>query len=100
MSDRLTPSLFPKVWDASMNLVYEKNMVNPDTARQRGIVHYASSLEEGELSDRIGDDPLRIVARRVFGKNRTDPVISRDDALKILTDPANRKLLLDSYNFV
>jgi len=95
VSDRLTPSLFPKVWDASMNLVYEKNMVNPDTARQRGIVHYASSLEEGELSDRIGDDPLRIVARRVFGKNRTDPVISRDDALKILTDPANRKLLLD-----
>lgn len=95
VSDRLTPSLFPKIWDTSMNRVYEKNMVTPETARQRGIVHYASSLEEAELSDRIGNDPLRIAARQVFGTYRTDPVISRDDALKILTSAENRKLLAE-----
>ncbi len=93
VSAELTPSLFPKIWDSSMNLVYEKNMVDPELARVRGIVHYASSLDEAELSDRVGDDPLRIVAREVFGIYRTDPVISREDALKILTRPENRKLL-------
>jgi len=93
VKDALTPSLFPKIWDTSMNLAYEKNMVSPDVARTRGIVHYASSLEEAELYERIGDDPLRIVARQVFGIYRTDPVISREDALKILSNDANRKLL-------
>ena len=45
------------------------------------------------FSDRIGTDPLRISVRKVFGVYRTDPVISRNDALKILSVPANLELL-------
>ena len=43
--------------------------------------------------DRVGKDPLRIKARQVYGTNRTDPVISDPDALRILTVPENLELL-------
>lgn len=95
VTERLRPSLFPKVWDESMNLAYEKNMVDPEVARARGIAHFASSLEQADQMVLVGDDPLHIVARGVFGINRTDPVLSRSDALKILCIPENRKLLLE-----
>lgn len=92
---RLEPCLFPRLWDGDMNLVYEKNMVNPDIARVRGIVRYTSSTDESRYRDRIGADPLRISVREVYGENHTDPVISRKDSLKVLSSPENRKLLLD-----
>ena len=36
---------------------------------------------------------LRIMAYQIFGTLRTDTVITRTDALKILGDPANRELI-------
>jgi hypothetical protein len=47
----------------------------------------------GELRGIVGDRPLRIIARGVFGINPTDPVIDRSDALVILSSEANRRLL-------
>lgn len=87
------PCLFPKIWDETMDLLYEKNMVNSNIAKSQGIVCYAWSDDESLYQDIIGKDPLRISARKVYGANRTDPVISRTDALKILSIPENLKLL-------
>ncbi|MDR1748272.1 MAG: OmpA family protein, partial [Spirochaetaceae bacterium] len=86
------PALFPKIWDDSMNLLYERNMVDPAAAKTQGIVVYSSSLSEREYERRVGRDPLRITARQVYGTNRTDPVISRQDALRILTVEENLEL--------
>jgi hypothetical protein len=41
----------------------------------------------------VGSNPLRIIARGVFGIDPTDPVIDRDDALLILSTENNRRLL-------
>jgi outer membrane protein OmpA-like peptidoglycan-associated protein len=76
-----------------MNLLYEKNMVDPAIARESGIVEYTADADETAYEDRVGADPLRINARELFGQYRTDPVISKDDALKILSLPENRALL-------
>jgi outer membrane protein OmpA-like peptidoglycan-associated protein len=95
VSAKASPCLFPKVWDETMDLVYERNMMTPRNALSQGIVHYAYTDNEAEYFDRLGADPLRISARRIYGKNRTDPVISRTDALKILALPENRELLRD-----
>ena len=92
---RLEPCLFPKLWSAEMDLAYEKNMVAPSIALERGIVAYASSTDEAEYRPLIGNDPLRIIAREVFGKNRTDPVIPVKEYLKIISLEANRKLLAE-----
>ena len=87
------PCLFPKVWNEDMELLYEKNIENSKTAKEQGIVSYHWSSDENLYRDRIGNDPLRITAKKIFGINRTDPVISNKDALKILSIDENRELL-------
>ncbi|MBO7175524.1 MAG: OmpA family protein [Spirochaetaceae bacterium] len=93
IQDQVDPCFFPTIWDDNMNLLYEKNMTNAAIAQKDGIVHYDYSDDESRYRDRIGTDPLRIRARKVYGVNRTDPVISRSDALKILSIPENIQLL-------
>lgn len=88
-----TPCLFPKIWNEDMELLYEKNMVDNTIAKQNGIIQYHWSTEEKFYDSRVGSDPLRITAKKIFGINRTDPVISNKDALKILSVNENRELL-------
>ncbi|MEL3906670.1 MAG: OmpA family protein [Treponema sp.] len=92
-SEKLNPCLFPKIWNRNMNLIYEKNIVNPDLARTKSIAFYTRTLDESAYRDRIGTEPLRIIARGVFGDNRTDPIISNEDAERILAKKENIELL-------
>lgn len=93
VKDHGKPCLFPKIWDETMELIYEKNMTDSTYAHTKGIVTYAYANDESTYKERIGDDPLRISARKIFGVYRTDPVISRNDALKILSVQHNLDLL-------
>jgi hypothetical protein len=96
----LRPCLFPKIWDSEMNLIYERNTALPD----KDIIYYVSKesifasnpsgLDE-KLTARVGSNPLKIMARGVFGRIPTDPVIDKEDALIILSSQANRLLLRD-----
>ena len=87
------PCLFPKIWTEDMELLYEKNMTDPDAASKNGIVGYSSSPLIEDWQDRAGSTPLWITAKKVFGINRCDPVISYDDYLRIASVPANLELL-------
>jgi hypothetical protein len=84
---------FPKIWDTDMTLVYERNMEDPETAKSRGVVRYGYKHEDASYAERVGKNPLRILARGLFGALPTDPIIDRDDALKILSSEDNRALL-------
>lgn len=84
---------FPQIWDDQMNSIYEKNSVNPETIINEGLVGYHYSDDTSLYEDRVGTDPLYIKAAQVYGRNRTDPIIKRSEALKILTVPENIKLL-------
>ncbi|MDR3192964.1 MAG: polymerase [Treponema sp.] len=100
-SARLLPCLFPKIWDTEMNLVYEKNMLEVSAgkalvlryARREKIFLPNPSGLSPELAEVVGERPLRIFARGVFGVRPTDPIIDRDDALLILSSENNRRLL-------
>ena len=76
-----------------MNLVFERNNVDPAIIKQNGMLgfHYSDNIEDYE--DRVGADPLYIKVTQVYGRNRTDPVIKHKDALKILSVPENVDLL-------
>jgi hypothetical protein len=96
------PCLFPKVWDANMNLIYERSMMDPDRARSAAMVRYVSSSSvfrptpsglSPELTELVGANPLRIIARGVYGVRPTDPIIDREDALLILSSAENLRLL-------
>ena len=84
---------FPTLWDDSMNIIFEKSMENPEVIMNSGMIAYDYSDATDRYESRIGSDPLYIRATQVFGRNRTDPVIKRRDALKILTVPENVALL-------
>ena len=76
-----------------MNLIYERNMGDPQHEARNGMVRYGWRDGENDYTSTVGIDPLRISARKVYGRFRTDPVISRNDALKILSVPENLELL-------
>ena len=93
------PCLFPKIWDSEMNLIYERNMLE---SRDIQMVRYSSPQSifrnnpsglSPELQETVGDRPLRIFARGVFGIKPTDLIISRDDAMLIISSEGNRRLL-------
>ena len=95
-----TPCIFPKVWDTGMNLVYERNMIDPNLkkpmvlyAARENIFRPTPSGLDGDLAALLGANPLRIIARGIFGANPTDLVIDREDSLKILSSDNNRRLL-------
>lgn len=93
VKDNAEPCFFPKIWDEDMNLIYERNMAEPSVVNKKNLVHYDYRDDESFYQKRIGADPMRIKARQIYGEIRTDPVISREDALKILTVPENLELL-------
>ena len=93
VSSETYPCFYPEIWDEDMELIFEKNNVNPKIATEKGIIRYDYSDDFSRYNDRIGFDPLYIKATKVYGRNRTDPIIKRRDALKILSVPENRELL-------
>jgi hypothetical protein len=95
------PCLFPKIWDTEMNLIYERNILDPKNTRKT-MVRYVRNADifrpttsglSPEVSALVGNNPLKIIARGVFGIRPTDPVIDKDDALTILSSETNRQLL-------
>jgi hypothetical protein len=95
------PCLFPRIWDTAMNLIYERNMFDPE---KNAMARYASEKDifasnpsglSPELAAVVGDKPLRIFARGVFGINPTDPIIDQEDALLIISSEENRRLLAE-----
>ena len=90
---KISPCIFPKIYDEDMNLLYEKNMVDPEVAKTKAIVQYGSDPNPKAYSARIGNDPLWIKATKVFGASRVDPLISTQDFLKITSVKENLDLL-------
>lgn len=93
ITSQAKPCLFPKIYDDQMTLVYERNMVDPAVAKSKGIVLYGSDQRPLQYKERVGNDPLWITAKKIYGVNRVDPVISHDDFLRIVTVPSNLALL-------
>lgn len=87
------PCFFPCVWDEQMSLIYEKNVVDSTIAIKQGITAYDYRDDFSLYEGKVGLDPLYIRAIKVFGRNRTDPVISRKDALRLIANKDNKELL-------
>ncbi|MDR0602060.1 MAG: polymerase [Treponema sp.] len=97
---RPLPCLFPKIWDTDMNLIYERNMLDPSL--KKSMIRYASrsaifqktpSGLAGDIAGLVGGNPLRILARGIFGIRPADYIIDREDSLLIISSESNRRLL-------
>ncbi|GAB1432390.1 hypothetical protein MASR2M29_10150 [Spirochaetota bacterium] len=89
----LEACLFPKIFDSSMNIIVERNTINPAALKSWGPVAYNSGMDMAGITDRVGNDPLRIIAHELFGSRRSGLVLSNEDAGKLLGSEANRELL-------
>lgn len=87
------PALFPRIWDEQMNLVLDKGMCTPEYLARWGMVGYSKAVDDPAADLRVGNLPLRLAARGVFGENDTDIVISTDGARQLLALPENITLL-------
>ena len=76
-----------------MTLLLERAKEDQGTFRTAGVVAYSSKLDSEAVKARVGDSPLSVLAVGVYGRNRTDPLIDEDDALRILSSEENRDLL-------
>lgn len=87
------PALFPRIFDEDMTLVLDKGMCSPEALARWGMVGYAASLDDSAALLRVGELPLRLVARGVFGDNDTDIVLPIEGVRQLLILPENRNLL-------
>ncbi len=85
------PCLFPRIYNESMNEVHSVNFAEIHNIIENGVVLY--SRTELHNNSRIGNNPLRIEAIGVMGKNLSDIKISSSDARLIHGSKNNLKLL-------
>jgi len=89
----LRPSIFMRMFDENLRTIYEANMVNPAQLKALGSATYTSNFDESPYRERIGTNPLRIVASEIFGATNTDIILSNESVQILLANPQNRRLL-------
>ena len=95
--ERANPALLPRLFDEDMNPVLSPEMCDPKfLLRWGGVAAYAFSDEETLFKERIGELPLRTMARGVFGRNATDLLLPREAARQFLSREGNRTLLREA----
>ncbi len=77
------PAMAPKILTPDGIEVYGTGYVSREYAVDMGIVGYARSIEQARRDERVGPNPLVVKAIKVEGPNKTDVVISHEDAMKI-----------------
>jgi len=87
------PCLLPKLFDQDMNLILSPELMDRDSLLLWGAAEYTSGTDAGELSRRVGNYPFYTTAQGIFGKNRTDLLLPREDVRRLLSREPNRRLL-------
>ncbi|MGI9255640.1 MAG: hypothetical protein ACR2PY_01750 [Salinispira sp.] len=90
-SAALEPAVFPVIYDENLRLIVDRNRMNPEYARTWGGAAYSQNFTEN--SERVGENPLRILAVGTFGITPADIIIPRADADVLLHYPSLRKIL-------
>lgn len=93
LTTTIVPALFPEIFDAGMEQVLSRDQIDPQWLARWGSAAYTDSLDLSPFVDRIGENPKRLVATRLFGIVPTDLVIRSADARELLSREENRRLL-------
>ena len=87
-----SPCLFPRIFNEQLDLIVDPLMVDPDIIKKEGTVGYQTSAKLLNIA-RVGNSPIKIKARGIFGINNTDLIISTRDSEKILSKTENLELI-------
>lgn len=93
---RWEPSLRFRLLNPQGEVVFDPTMADPEYVLKWGQAGTSlGRFNEERWRDRIGFDPLRIVARGVWGARPGDLILSDSDWDRILSREANRRLLAE-----
>ena len=93
---RWTPSLSFRLLNSRGEVIFDPSMQNPESFQKWGQAGVSlGAFNEERWHDRIGFDPLRIVARGVWGARPGDLVLVDADWDRLLSREANRRLLAE-----
>jgi hypothetical protein len=87
------PAIFPRIVDPQGNVILDAGRVNRARLMEDGYVRYAYSPREVLETRELGLNPLRIVAERAEGRNRSNLVLNYEDASRITSSALNLRLL-------
>ncbi len=88
------PAISPKVIDEDGKEIYGSAYVSRDFAVKFGVAGYAKTVEGAQKQgDRIGLKPGIVKALRASGSNKTDIVLSTNDANSVRSSAKNLKFL-------
>lgn len=87
------PTIAPKVFDEDHNLVYFVDFIYPDYFKRWGSVGYSEDPYYHRFVDRVGNNPLRVVALKNEKLMDTDITISNRDASILLQYERSRESL-------
>ncbi|MGC9312905.1 MAG: hypothetical protein ACP5IA_09430 [Sediminispirochaetaceae bacterium] len=82
----LQPALFPKIFDADMELIFEEHFVDPEWIRRWGPLGYFEADDMGRVYSRVGEVPLFVHATGLFGMHSTDILVSRRSGRQLRAD--------------
>jgi hypothetical protein len=94
-SSSAVPCLFPEIFDEEANPLLTLDRGSPEWLKRWGSAAYTRSFDETPWRQRIGERPLYLIARGLYGKYPTDIKISAEDAARILARPGGRALLAE-----
>jgi hypothetical protein len=85
----LRPAMAPKIIDEMGNEVYGTGFVSREYAVQIGVVGYEKDINRAQQNERVTNNPLVVKGLKVSGSNKTDVVVSNNDAQHVLNAGKN-----------
>jgi hypothetical protein len=83
------PAMSPKIVDETGKEIYGSAMVNRQYAVQQGMAGYSRDLSAAQRNNRVTANPLTVKGLRSVGPGKSDIVISKSDASRILSAAEN-----------
>jgi hypothetical protein len=89
------PSLCPRIFDELHQTVYSADLIDKEAFQRWGAVQFTYNPDYSVFSERVGENPYRIVALENEKLIETDIAISNEDAKILLQNDATRKNLME-----
>ncbi|MCG8571598.1 MAG: hypothetical protein MJB14_15795, partial [Spirochaetes bacterium] len=91
-SVKVKPAIFVSIKDNEGRLIFDKNNIYPDVIVEQGMVRYSYDINENVV-DRIGSNPLTVVAYGVGDRRGSIIVVSQLNAKRMLSSPSIREAI-------
>ena len=85
-SSELQPALFPKIFNAGMEMIFEERFADPEWIRRWGPLRYFDAGEMDRVYSRVGEVPLFVHATGLFGIHSTDILVSMRSGRQLRAD--------------